>query len=194
MKRNKFIFLFSLIFVLFSGLAIVDAQTKPESFTGNIISFNGPRVRSGNFNLRINGQTPDNEANALRDMLESNGQDSVLSAIQKNNLGSFSINNGLSRNLNFIRETEEDGKTKIFVVFERWLQFAEVRNGYRSMDYPFSVLELVVDPKTGKGEGTFIAAARIRWVNDSKKGTQYVEIENFATYPAKLVNVKMSNK
>ena len=151
-------------------------------------------MRSSNFTLKIQGATSDSEVNGLRDILEADGQNNVLKAIKDNDLGSFSIGNGLSRTVNVVRQTEVDGKQKLFIVFERWLQYAEVRNGYRSLDYPFSVIELVIDPKTGKGEGTFIGAAKIRWVKDSKKATQYVEIQNFATYPAKLVNVKMSGK
>ena len=52
---------------------------------------------------------------------------------------------------------------RIYIVFERWLQFAELRGGYRSLDYPFGYIELNIDPATGNGEGTYIAAARIRW-------------------------------
>jgi len=74
-------------------------------------------------------------------------------------------------------------------VFERWLQFAEVRGGYRSLDYPFGIIELFVDEKTGKGEGTYIAAAHIRWEKDKKTNQHKVDIENFATYPAKLTDV-----
>jgi hypothetical protein len=79
-----------------------------------------------------------------------------------------------------------DGRRRIFVVFERWTEFAEVRGGYRSLDYPFGVIELFLDPRTGKGEGTYIAAARIRFDRENKTNQNQLEIENFATYPARL--------
>jgi hypothetical protein len=71
-------------------------------------------------------------------------------------------------------------------VFERWLGIAELRGGYRSLDYPFSYIELMLDPRTGNGEGTYFAAARIRF----KDGD--VVIEDFATFPSRLLNVRLS--
>jgi hypothetical protein len=69
------------------------------------------------------------------------------------------------------------------------MNFGELRGGYRSTDYPYGVIELFIDPRTGKGEGTFIAAARISWRTDKRTGQNSVEIENFATYPARLLGV-----
>ena len=110
---------------------------------------------------------------------------------QKEDVGTFSVGSQLARTINVARESQVDGKTRIFIVFERWLQFAEVRGGYRSLDFPFGIIELLVDEKAGKGEGTYIAAAHIRWELDKKTNQHKVDIENFATYPAKLTNVKV---
>ena len=91
--------------------------------------------------------------------------------------------------INVVRESVAGGQRRIFIVFERWTQFAELRGGYRSLDYPFGVIELNIDEATGKGEGTYIAAAQIRWRQDKRTNQYQVEIENFATYPAKLMGV-----
>jgi hypothetical protein len=88
-----------------------------------------------------------------------------------------------------VRETVVDGKRRIFIVFERWTRFAELRGGYRSLDYPFGVIELFIDERTGKGEGTYIAAARIDLDFDEKKQQYQIEVENFATFPARLLGV-----
>lgn len=170
------------------------AQNRMEEYSGNIFSYNGPRVETANFNLKINRWTTDEQANKNLSILQNDGQDKLLSAINKENVGTFSVGNGLARTVNVVRESQVDGKTRIFVVFERWMHFAEIRGGYRSVDYPFGVIELLINPATGKGEGTYIAAAQIRWNKDQKTGEHQVEIENFATYPAKLVNVKMNVK
>jgi hypothetical protein len=82
-----------------------------------------------------------------------------------------------------------NGKRRIFAVFRRWMRFGEIRGGYRSTDYPYSVVEMYIDPQTGKGEGTFIAAAKIRWRQDKKSGKNQVEIEDFSTFPARLMGV-----
>ena len=163
-----------------------------EEFTGSIISFNGPRTATAFFNLRLNGRTSDEQARQYLNVLKNRGHSSALEAIRDNDLGSFSIGNNLARTLNVVRESTVDGQRRIFIVFERWTQFAEHRFGTRSLDYPFGVIELYIDPRTGKGEGTYIAAARIRFDDDTKTKQQTVEIENFATYPARLTNVTVS--
>jgi hypothetical protein len=93
-----------------------------------------------------------------------------------------------------VRETVSGGQKRIFIVFERWTQFAEYRGGYRSLDYPFGVIELTIDEASGKGEGTYIAAAQIRWRKDKNSDQNTVEIENFATYPARLIGVQQRGK
>jgi hypothetical protein len=175
----------------------IQAQTSPanaEEYTGSIISFNGPRTRTAFFTLRINRQTSTEQARRFLTTLREDGQDRLLSAVRNEDLGSFSVGNGLARTVNVVRETQVDGRRRIFVVFERWTQFAEARGGYRSLDYPFGVVELFIDEKTGKGEGTYIAAARISWDEDGETNQGRVEIENFGTYPAKLTAVSRSGR
>jgi hypothetical protein len=168
-----------------------NAQSTTQEITGTIIGLNGEGVRTASFTLRIKSLTSDEQANQNRAILQEGGQDKLFKAIQKEDVGTFSVNNQLARTINVVRESQVDDKKRIVVVFERWLQFAEIRGGYRSLDYPFGIIELLVDEKTGKGEGTYIAAAHIRWEMDKKTNQHKVDIENFATYPAKLTNVKV---
>ncbi len=193
-KNQKiFVALFAFCTVLLAGQAInAQQQTTAagrEEFTGSVISYNGPRVASAFFNLTINNQTTNEQAVSFLNTLQQDGQSDLLRAIRNQDLGRFSVGNQLGVPINVVRESQVDGRRRIFVVFERWTQFAEVRGGYRSLDYPFGVIELFIDDRTGRGEGTYIAAARIRWDRDGKTNEQRVEIENFATYPAKLTAV-----
>lgn len=182
------LFAFCAIFLSFQT-ANAQRTAANEEFTGSVISFNGPRTQTAFFTLRITGRTSDEQAREFLSTLKNNGQESLLEAIRKQDVGSFSVGNEIARTLNVVRESTVEGRRRIFIVFERWMQFAELRGGYRSRDYPFGVVELFIDDRTGKGEGTYIAAARIDWDEDSKTNLQQVEIENFATYPAKLINV-----
>ena len=84
------------------------------------------------------------------------------------------------------------------------MRLAGVREGAEVITSPFSFVASAncilyergtpvfvdIDPATGKGEGQYFAAAKIRWKADKKKGMSNVEIEDYATYPAKLVNVE----
>lgn len=194
MKNVKF---YIAVFALFLTLGVTQnsfAQDSKEVLQGTVISFGSgfdTRTRSALFSLNINGTTSDQDTQRYLDLLREGGQDSVLKEVSKQDLGRFSVGANVGVAINFVRESTVDGKRRIFVVFERWTQFAELRGGYRSLDYPFGVIELFIDPKTGKGEGTYIAAARVSWDKDSKNGQYQVEIENFATYPARLMGVKV---
>jgi hypothetical protein len=167
-------------------------QSGRETFTGTVLSYGSglnTRTSTATFTLNLNGQTSDQEARRLLGVLQESGQDDVLKSIRNEELGRFSVGANVGRSLNFVHETTVDGRRRIFAVFERWTQFAELRGGYRSLDYPFGVIELYIDPNTGRGEGTYIAAAKIRWTTDRKTQQSQVEIENFATFPARLLGV-----
>lgn len=195
MKNFKF---YIAVFTLFLTLGFAQksfAQSGKENLQGTVISFGSgfdTRTRSALFSLNINGTTSDQDTQRYLDLLREGGQDDVLKQIRKQDLGRFSIGPNVGIPINFVRESTVEGKRRIFVVFERWTQFAELRGGYRSLDYPFGVIELFIDPKTGKGEGTYIAAARVSWDKDSKNGQYQIEIENFATYPARLMGVTIA--
>jgi hypothetical protein len=79
-----------------------------------------------------------------------------------------------------------DGGRRITVLYERWLQIAELRYGTRSQDYPIGYAEIYLN-RNGKGEGTLIPAARVRL-----KGGNTWEVEDFGTFPARLLNLRSS--
>ncbi len=197
-KMKNFVRLIALlavpIAVLASEAASEDAEkTSPkEVYTGSIAWIGGVTAGSlmtTTFTLTIDGYTSDEEAEKNLAALQEGKQESLLNAIRKENKGTFAITGEVGHVIGVVRVHEIEGKRRIFVVFERWLKMAEVRNGYRSEEYPFSVIELVINPD-GKGEGTFIGAAQITWKTDKKTGQKHVNIEDFATYPARLMGVE----
>ena len=189
MKRFCF---YGLIAFCFSILFAANLYAQTETFTGTVLSYGtglNTRTVTRNFTLNINGQTSNEKAQSFLNTLQEGNQDDLLNAIKKEDSGRFSVGANVGVPVNVVRESTVDGKRRIFIVFERWTQFAELRGGYRSLDYPFGVIELFIDPQTGKGEGTYIAAARIKMDFDKKSQQYQVEIENFATYPARLLGV-----
>ena len=75
--------------------------------------------------------------------------------------------------------------TRIRVVFKRWLGFGELRRGTRSVDYPFTYVELRIN-QNGRGDGMIIPAARVR-----ARGSNTLEVEDFGTFPGRLLGVRM---
>jgi hypothetical protein len=174
-------------------LVSVIAADAQETFTGNIISYGSGAytgVRTGSFTLRLNRLTSDAQTQEDLAALQR-GQDKLLDAIHNEDLGTLEFTGQLGRTINAAREVNVGGMRKIYVVFERWTQFAEIRGGYRSLDYPFGYMELTIDPSTGKGSGQYFAAAKIRWKSNTKEGVgHHIEIEDYATIPAKITNVR----
>ncbi len=192
----KKIYVYCLIFFALFAVSKADAQT-PETYTGTVLSYGtgfNTRTVTRTFTLTLNGLTNDVQAQENLTTLQEKGQDDLLSAIKKQDLGRFSVGANVGIPVNVVRESIDGDQKRIFIVFERWTQFAEYRGGYRSLDYPFGVIELTINNKTGKGEGTYIAAAQIRWRQDKKTNQYEVEIENFATYPAKLLGVAQRDR
>ncbi len=197
MKKLRFYTVFCALLLSLGLTQTKFGQSSRENLKGTVISFGSgfdTRTRSANFSLVINGTTSDQQAQGFLKTLRDDGQDRLLKEIDNQDLGRFSVGANVGVPINVVRENTVDGKRRIFIVFERWTQFAELRGGYRSLDYPFGVIELFIDERTGKGEGTYIAAARIRWDEDKKNNKYQVEIENFATYPARLLGVTTSRK
>ena len=159
-----------------------------EVYTGTLYSMNGGG-RSTSFNLSISEFTDDETARAYLGILIEGDQDDLLKKIDNNDLGFMSAAASTGRRLLVVRKAQlPDGKTRIVAAFERWQTVAEVRGGYRASDYPFGIIEIIVDSK-GKGTGTFIAACKIDMKRDKKTGKYTLELENFGTYPHRVMGV-----
>ena len=172
----------------------VTANPEPEEvYTGTIVNMNGRMATTG-FTLRLKGFTSDEDFSRYIGILGEGDQFDVLKVIKDIDLGSFIPTRDVGRQITVARKTTlPDGRTRIAVAFERWLRFAEVRNGYRSEDYPFAIMEIIFDAK-GKGTGTFIAACQVDLKRDKKSGQYKLELENFGTYPSKVMGVIKRNK
>jgi hypothetical protein len=159
-----------------------------ETYTGTLMATNGP-MRTTSFNLSIKDYTSDEEAQGYRAMLVEGDQNDLLKKIDDLDLGFMSASGSLGRRLLVVRKfVMPEGKTKIIAVFERWQSFGEVRGGYRVSDYPFGIIEIVIDAK-GKGSGTFIAACAVDMKKDKKTGQYQLVLENFGTWPNKVMGV-----
>lgn len=174
--------------------SVAQTITGEEVFTGTIIFIPGPtvggpgttRAVSRTFTLRLNCTTPNAEINRLVGILNTDGQDALLNAITNQRCGVIQFGANVGHDINVVRVANtEEGERKITMLFERWLEFFEVRYGLRSRDFPFTYIEVYVNDK-GKVEGTMIPAARIRFIDDNNT----VQIENFAAFPARLTGMQ----
>ena len=176
----------------------VDAQDKKKSgfqevYTGTIATMNGP-MRTTTFNLSIKDFTSDEDVQKYLAILAEGDQDDLLKVIRDLEMGRLSTTRTVGRPLMVIRKTPlQDGRTRIVAAFERWQTFAELRSGGRIQDYPFGLMEIILESGGRKGSGTFIAACKIDLKRDKKTGKYQLELENFGTYPHKVMGVQRRN-
>jgi len=183
------------VLLLALGLLAIGAAAQ-ETITGTVVSYGtgfNTRTQTGTFTLRLDRFTSDDRAQRLLGYLQSGAEDRLLNELDNEDVGTFSINSRIGPRVNVARESMVNGQRRIIAVLRRWMNFGEIRGGYRSTDYPYSVIELYIDPRTGKGEGTFIAAAKIRW-RPGNGGQNQIEIEDFSTFPARLMGVTVRGR
>jgi hypothetical protein len=80
----------------------------------------------------------------------------------------------------------EEGGHRIVLATDRYVTFQEARANPRTMDYPFTLLEIRLD-KNGEGVGKASIATKINF--DKKKNV--MELENYGIEPVRLNQVKI---
>ena len=157
-----------------------------RTITGTVYFIGGRRPgRSLPFTLRINRITTADEVRELSSALQAGKQDELLRTLSRKDAGRIQIgtNVGVPANAIMVNDVG-DGRTKITVLYERNMRFAELRVGARSTDYPFGYAEMYVG--RGENEGMLIPAARVR-LRDNNTW----EVEDFGTYPARLMGLRV---
>jgi hypothetical protein len=185
MRTGKlFVLMLALIVIAITSSAIAQDRYAGRTITGTVY-FYGSRVaaRSLPFSLIINRYTTPAEVNDLNAALQS-GQDDLLQKLSRMDAGRIQIGTGVGLPANAIIATQDEGRTKLTVLYQRDIRFAELRYGTRSQDYKFGYAELYVG--RGANEGMLIPAARIR-LRDSNTW----EVEDFGTYPARLMGLRV---
>jgi hypothetical protein len=78
-----------------------------------------------------------------------------------------------------------DGGERIVLVTDRYITFWEAANRPRTIDYPFTVIELHIN-RDGAGEGKMSLATKIT----ADKENKLVVLENYTTQPVMLNDVR----
>ena len=78
----------------------------------------------------------------------------------------------------------KDGGERIVLVTDRHMSFREVANRHRSVDYPFTVIDINMQP-SGEGEGKMTVATKIT----GDRNGNIVVLENYEIQPVLLTKV-----
>lgn len=174
--------------MLFQSAPPVNAQDRVTRryVTGTILGVGGRfGGRTRPFDLIINRYSSTDEAERLNAALQSGGEDELLRVLSRMDVGRIRINNSIGVPVNAILATPQaDGSTKLTILYQRNVNFYELRSGARSENYKFGYAEIFLRPR-GRSEGTLIAAARIRL----RDGNTW-EVEDFGAFPARLIGLQ----
>jgi hypothetical protein len=164
--------------------AALSAQ-PPERFTAAAINMN--RGAAGTIEIVVNRWSTDGERDRLMAVMMEKGPEKLLDALQDlPRVGYFRTPGSLGWDVHFARKMPgKDGGERIVLVTDRRIDFWEAASRPRSIDYPFTVIELRLNGD-GEGEGKISLATKII----ADKEANIVTLENFDLQPVMLKNVK----
>lgn len=148
------------------------------------MSSTAPRANTTPLDITINRWSTDSERSKLRETL-AKGQDALLSALEKLPVvGYINTPGSLRWDLHYARQRPApEGGQSIILATDRYVTAWEAFQQPRSINYPFTVIQLQLD-KNGNGVGKASIATKITQQDD---GT--IELENFSSQPVMLNDV-----
>jgi len=162
------------------------AKSSPVRFTAiaaNLGASRGPMTQV--LQITINRWSTDAERDQLVAALKAKGQQGLLNALQQlPAIGSIRTPNSVGYELRYARlDTLKDGGQRAFVLTDRYLSLAEVTNQSRSLEYPFTMIEMRLKPN-GEGDGLMSVATRITQADN------LLTVENYGLQPTQLTSVR----
>jgi low affinity Fe/Cu permease len=166
--------------------APVLAQNVTEKFTGFAINMNGA-ANTATIDFTITRWSTDAERTALLSLIpeEHKSAQKLVDALQDmKSVGSIRTPQTLAWDLRYARQFKlPEGGRRIVLVTDRPIGFREAANSTRSMDYPFSILEIRLNAND-EGEGKIFSGSKI-YVEDGE-----MVVENWGTQPTRFNNIK----
>jgi len=186
-----------------AGVERPAAQTNTAKLHFTAFAVNMSNVATGATQLLeidVDSWSLDSERTQLITTAVEKGQDTLLRELQKQPKrgriwapqwsGPDPYNARLGWDLRYTQqEPTAEGGRRVVIVTDRYIGFWEARNQPRTIDYPFTLIQIEVD-RDGNGEGRMSVATKIRF--DKKKNV--LDLENYASEPVRLNNVKMTVK
>jgi hypothetical protein len=173
----------------------ISLQGAPDShqlaFTAVALSTGGPRTSpvAAQLEIVIERWSTEAERHRLLDAM-SRGQSDMLDTLRDLPRAGYIRNPPrLAWDLHYAHSVAgEDGGQRIFLATDRPIGIWEAINRPRTIDYPFTFIEMRVD-EDGNGEGKLSRATRIIASEDGR----YIQLERYATQPVELTEVHRRN-
>lgn len=176
-----------LIVVLLAGLVALHSQTlgQKERFTAVAIVNNNLGSGAGVVQIDITRWSTQSERTELLNVLKKSGAEKLLDALQDMRpVGTIKTPDSLGYDLRYANQTSlPEGGRRIVLATDRPIGFWEATRRPRTIDYPFTVIQMEID-RNGEGKGTLSYATKIIPQGDT------IVLEDFATQPIMLTQIK----
>jgi hypothetical protein len=142
---------------------------------------------AGTVEITIDNWSTDAQRDQLMKTLIDKGPEKLLDTLQKMpRVGSIRTPNSIGYDLRYARKNPlDEGGEQIVLATDRYIGFWEASNRPRTVDYPFTVIEMRV-AKDGVGEGKMSLFTKITY---DKKKNQIV-LEDYGSQPVLLTQVR----
>jgi hypothetical protein len=171
--------------VLAGSGAIAQTSGEREEFSAAAIRSDNLGSGADRVIMRVTRWSTEAERSKLIPLLLKNDNAALLDVLRElKSVGTIRTPDTLGYDLRYAhQEPGEDGGRRIVLATDRPISFWEAANRPRTIDYPFTVIQMQID-KNGEGKGTMSVATKII----ARANT--IELENFTTSPVMLSDIK----
>lgn len=180
--------------LLLLGSTIPEAQTAgtTERYVATAVNLGQPGPTGPwTVEMVISRWSTDAERDRLIAALIQKGPEALLKTLQElPRVGYIRTPDSLGYDLHFARKQPfGDGGERVFLATDRYISFWEATQRPRTVDYPFTYVELRLGPD-GMGEGRMSIFTKIVY----DKNEHAIVLENYGTQPVLLQNVRKETK
>jgi hypothetical protein len=170
-----------------SRTAVAQTNGVKQKYSATAINMGSGPSGMGTVLISIERWSTAKEREGLLKVLAEKGPEKLLDVLQDNQkTGYIRLPNTIAWDLRYAFESPlPDGGRRVVLVTDRPISFAEARNQPRSIDYPFTLIEIHFN-KDGIGVGKMSVRTKISMSKD--KST--VELENYGIEPVRLTEVR----
>lgn len=170
---------------LLTLVAAAQTMGSAERYSASAININSGQA--GNIDISVNRWSTDKQRDQLMAVAMQKGPDKLLDALQDMPaVGHFGAPGNLSWDIHFARKMAlPDGGERVVLITDRRIGFSEASNQPRSIDYPFTFIDIRLN-RDGEGEGKMSLATKV--IYDTK--AHMLSLENFETSPVQLTNIR----
>jgi hypothetical protein len=169
----------------FSVLGYAQTMGWPERYRANAVNLD--IGAQGLIDITVERWSTPAQRDKLMSVLLNEGADKLLDVLSDMpHVGYFNTPGNLRWDLRYAWKTAQpDGGERVVLATDRRISFREASRRSRTLDYPFTVIELRLN-KDGEGEGMMSLATKI--IPDKEANT--VTLENWGIQPVQLKLVR----